>query len=582
MILTEVYVENFGVLSDYSYKPEKGFNYVYGDNGTGKTTFAEFIKAMFYGLVQTRTKKQLDDALRKKYMPWNGGRFGGYICFEAQGKSYRLSRYFGEKEKDDTFVLTDLKTGLTSEDYSINIGEELFGLDRESYASTAWISGRSMKPQSNDNIHAKLGESMELEADMNDCEKGIARLEQAYKMYIRMGGRGLLPEAKEELAKLETKRKEQELCVVNLRERLAKTTQEKTLAVKDDAISDNKAKTRLEKLDDYFSKGIPDEKRLDKLVVDVKVRQRELEQNQKKGEKRIKNIKKFRKIITVLVAIAVIVFVALVLFKYGLFGGVLMELFWCVVTVGSGVLVFWSIIAFIVNMITGKNETIKSEWEKAQSMCDRYEKEIRLVKEYKELSDKEEAYDKYQGMIADEKKNIELEALKEKYENSVTKLQSILDDIADIKQVIAEYEDKSQVIGKAKDYLEQAKHSYISNYKENVSDALKKYVAVFDEKLAESIVIDTRLELSVLKGAKTREIDYFSSGYKDIMWFCERMAIADSVYAKELPVLIFDDAFLTFDEGMLRKGLKLLKALSEDVQVIYMTCKAKDKEIIGN
>ena len=65
----------------------------------GKTTFANFIKSMFYGLDSKRTTKTLTD--RKQYEPWQGGVYGGYIEFEIDGKQYKLERYFGKKESED-------------------------------------------------------------------------------------------------------------------------------------------------------------------------------------------------------------------------------------------------------------------------------------------------------------------------------------------------------------------------------------------------------------------------------------------------------------------------------------------------
>ena len=39
---------------------------------------------------------------------------------------YKIERFFGKKEADDTFKLYDLSTNLESNDYSKNIGEEIF------------------------------------------------------------------------------------------------------------------------------------------------------------------------------------------------------------------------------------------------------------------------------------------------------------------------------------------------------------------------------------------------------------------------------------------------------------------------
>lgn len=580
MFLREVYVENFGVLKDYRYEPQKGLNCIYGENGTGKSTLAEFIKAMLYGMPQTRNRKQLDDAQRKKYMPWDGGRCGGYIVFEVKGNTYRLSRYFGEKEKDDTFSLTDLKTGLESDDYSVNIGEELFGIDREAYSMTAWIGSKGMEFSANDSVHAKLGESMEYSADMGDCEKGLNRLEDAQKQYVRTGRRGLLFETEDALTEIEVKKHEQELCVENIRERMNDLKKKESVndADMEESLAwSSKDQKRLELLDDHFSKGIPSDDSINRLIVDCQVRVKELQKQEKSCTKVMKAMKGIIGFIAVIAAIAMIIAIVYVLWKFGLFGSMLKELFCALVVIGSAAM----LLAFPFFMIRGKKstkaESLREEEKTLQAKIERCEKERNLVKEYKELSHREEIYSKYKSHMAATAHNKEVEAVTEKYDKSVSKLQEIKDREKSYKQDLVEYQKKVEIISKAKMYLDDAKNSYISNYKDNIVDSLKKYIAVFDEKLAETVMMDTELALKVMEGADAKEMAYFSAGYKDVMWFCERLAIVDSVYKTEKPVLILDDAFAAMDDKMTKKAVGLLKELSKDMQIIYMTCRESDK-----
>ena len=107
MKILKCHIENFGKLSDYNYEFKDELNTIKEDNGYGKTTFASFIKAMFYGLDYKKNTKVLID--RKKYDPWQGGAFGGSIEFEINKKKYKIERFFGKKETDDTFKLYDLK-----------------------------------------------------------------------------------------------------------------------------------------------------------------------------------------------------------------------------------------------------------------------------------------------------------------------------------------------------------------------------------------------------------------------------------------------------------------------------------------
>ena len=75
MKLVSLYIENFGGLSRYALDFSGELTVLQEPNGFGKTTLAEFIRAMFYGF--PRKTKTLDKSKRQKYLPWNGGKCGG-------------------------------------------------------------------------------------------------------------------------------------------------------------------------------------------------------------------------------------------------------------------------------------------------------------------------------------------------------------------------------------------------------------------------------------------------------------------------------------------------------------------------
>ena len=189
MKLISCYIENFGGLSQYRLDFREGLTVILEDNGFGKTTLAEFIRAMFYGF--PRAAKSLDKNLRKKYTPWNGGTFGGNLIFEDGGKRYRIDRRFGATPKGDTFELTDARTHKRSSDYTANIGVELFGLDSESFARSTYM------PQVHDSataatngIQSKLGDLVHDTNDINNFDKAIKTLREKRSGYLPYRGQG--------------------------------------------------------------------------------------------------------------------------------------------------------------------------------------------------------------------------------------------------------------------------------------------------------------------------------------------------------------------------------------------------------
>lgn len=208
MRIKKCYIENFGTLHEFEYEFQDGLNTINEMNGWGKTTFAVFIKSMYYGMEYVPRKKTVDND-RKKYFPWQGGNFGGYLIFEIKDKLYKIERFFGKKDKEDTFVLYDLATGLKSQDYSEAIGEEIFHIDRDSYERSTYIPQKAIAVSMTDSINAKLSNLVENGNDINNYENALASLEEHLKEYKKTGGRGKLADLQE---KIFTKKQELEDC----------------------------------------------------------------------------------------------------------------------------------------------------------------------------------------------------------------------------------------------------------------------------------------------------------------------------------------------------------------------------------
>ena len=225
MNLLKCHIENFGKFSNFNYEFTNGLNVINQPNGYGKTTFASFIKAMFYGLESTakRTTALTD---RKKYYPWQGGMYGGNIEFETKGKSYRIERFFGLKEQEDTFKIYDLSTNLESKDYTEKIGEEIFKINKEAYERSTYVPGQNIEIKMNDSLNAKLGNILEGENDVNTSEIAIKNLDEAMKTYKKTGERGTINETKEKIFNLERrieKGKSEELAVDERKRKLEET-----------------------------------------------------------------------------------------------------------------------------------------------------------------------------------------------------------------------------------------------------------------------------------------------------------------------------------------------------------------------
>ena len=203
MKLIRCTIENFGCLHQYTVDFKDELTVIHAPNGFGKTTLAEFIRAMFYGF--PRANKDISKNPRLKYLPWQGGAYGGSLTFAHKGKTYRMERSFGETPKQDKFTLIDLATNRESRDFSSDIGSELFGLDADSFLRSTYMPQiRDNAPLSTDTIRAKLGNLLEDTGDMGSYEKAMQRLKDKRTSYEHYrGSGGSIHEAQKQITALQ-------------------------------------------------------------------------------------------------------------------------------------------------------------------------------------------------------------------------------------------------------------------------------------------------------------------------------------------------------------------------------------------
>ena len=201
MRILKIYIENFGCLHQYTKEFDQNLTIIEEDNGFGKTTLANFIKAMFYGF--SGQKKSISENDRLKYAPWQGGIFGGNLEFELNNKKYRIERFFNPTgSTGDTFKLIDLSTNKTSRDFSRNIGEEIFGVDVDGYIRSSYLPQSNIE-WSNQKINENLTNMLQSSTDGADVAEALKKLEGEVKKYVKVGNKGLIPETNAKIAKYE-------------------------------------------------------------------------------------------------------------------------------------------------------------------------------------------------------------------------------------------------------------------------------------------------------------------------------------------------------------------------------------------
>lgn len=201
MKLISCYIENFGKISRLKYDFKDGFNCILGENGSGKTTLATFIKAMLYGLGDTK-RTSLEENDRKHYLPWQGGVCGGHLTFSTGPKTYRIERSFGAKAADDTYTLYDVATGKVCYDYT-NPGAEIFDIDADGFERTVFLSERALAPKGNNpTVSARLANLVGCDGDIGNIDDTLKAIDEKRKIYYKKGGGGEIADTKARIAEV--------------------------------------------------------------------------------------------------------------------------------------------------------------------------------------------------------------------------------------------------------------------------------------------------------------------------------------------------------------------------------------------
>lgn len=312
MKLLECNITGFGRIQNAHFDFQDGLNSFCEKNGWGKTTFTVFIKSMFYGMEYNPRRKELQE--REHYHPWNYGTYGGSLTFEIESGTYRIERTFGRTDKEDTFALFDVTTGLSSEDFTENIGEELFEMDRDSFEKSIFVPQDGLKTGMTDSINAKLGNLATARDDINNFDAAVSKIEDARRNYTRNSSKNIgklvkirqdIRECKEEIEKLPalSDAYEKQSALINERhdtlldlqkqkQKLANRIAEQSKkeqelgAYREQKKQMQETQENLEKLDDFFARGIPEEEQLQAMIAS----ERQLEVDQRELEERTKSL----------------------------------------------------------------------------------------------------------------------------------------------------------------------------------------------------------------------------------------------------------------------------------------------------
>lgn len=522
MKIISCYIEGFGRLKNKSFSFSEGLNRIVGDNGSGKTTLSVFIKAMLYGLSDTK-KTDLSENDRRHYLPWDGSACGGSLEFSVGKKRYRAERSFGQKASLDSFILYDLATGKTSDDYSEALGKEIFGIDADGFERTVFLSERNLTEAGNNRtVSARLGYPMGFEGDVEGMDRALKILDDERKRYQKKGGAGEIANVSARIYQCESRLSELDALETRLKDeekRIAQMTEE--LSRVEGSIKKTDGQRELAKLHragEREKKGLGGSETEELLI------------NTEGTEKK-------RGIAQTLLAMGILLTLS---------GGILGLLYDALISVSA---IGIALIAYALIKI----KRIGKEKEKAEEQLNikRSDAEERITALRRDIA------------VAEVTVRSLLSALEEK--------PALIVERDELLSLLKEGQDRLKIILLTTEMLKEASDSISSKYLGKTKESFEKYAELILGESDARYQMDTSFGVSRLEAGRARSAESYSKGTRELYYLGARLALVDSLYPDECPPLILDDPFLSFDDKKTEAALKLLGRLSADRQIIYFT-----------
>ena len=96
MIIQKINIKSFGMITDTTLEFSNSINVIEGENESGKSTIAAFIRYMLYGFDNNDDGETLSE--RKKRINWITGRAEGSMTVLVKDKQYLITRSTVETE----------------------------------------------------------------------------------------------------------------------------------------------------------------------------------------------------------------------------------------------------------------------------------------------------------------------------------------------------------------------------------------------------------------------------------------------------------------------------------------------------
>lgn len=162
--------------------------------------------------------------------------------------------------------------------------------------------------------------------------------------------------------------------------------------------------------------------------------------------------------------------------------------------------------------------------------------------------------------------------------NKASSLGSLEATAQDLRENIENLSEKLNIIQLTRKFLNSAKDSLTSRYLTPLASSFREYSRKLVGDYFDKVSIDTSLNVLIEQQGEKKASKFYSSGGRDIIELCMRLALAKTLFNDETPPLIMDDPFNNLDDDKTEKALEMLEEIANDFQVIYLVCHSSRAE----
>ena len=516
MVITELYLKNFGHFSERRFYLRDGVQAICGENEFGKSTLHAFIRAMLFGMERGRGRAAAKDDFTR-YEPWeNPGQYAGVMRFVCGGRHFRLERSFDRFTKHASLVCED-----DGEELSVEHGDLemlLGGITPSGFDSTVSVRQLMAKPGQ------ELSDSLKNYA-ANYYESGNGEIDLAAAIQTLRGRR---KEALKKLKSAETEREEKRRALI----RECRYLEQDMAELQDEYAEKEKALGQAEK--EIRDTG------------DTGGAGTETDGNGISPEGMVKG------------GIA------------GILAG-LAGTAWGILIGGqslAGASAPFLLIAGIILLIgalllaAGIRGVLRQRRDSSEDLS---------------ADDRERRGT--QGRAARERLGWEMERIRTEWKEKEIRLENLREEYAEDLPDEAENEcrQRIRILEKAEENLKEASAS-LGSQTSRLLD--KEASAIFSELTGGKYIsmnVDEKMEISVWDGTRRIPAENLSRGTLEQIYFAVRMAAASILQEEPMPIIL-DDTFALYDDKRLKSALKWLSG--QERQVIILSCQKREDEIL--